>query len=192
MKSIAIYCGANRGNNPIYEQTAIAVGQLFASNNITLVYGGGNIGLMGATANGALAHGGTVIGVCPHFLIAKEVGHEGLTELIAVESMHERKAKIESISDAFVALPGGLGTLDELFEILTWHQLLLHQKPIAVLNINGFWDPLLQQLDLMVKEGFLHPNNRQLCIEVNSVETLLPALQNFNMPQTTQNWWIKP
>jgi uncharacterized protein (TIGR00730 family) len=155
---------------------ARSVGALLADNGIRLVYGGGNVGLMGIMADAVMAGGGTVLGVIPVGLFETEQGHRGITELVEVASMHERKARMAAESDAFLAMPGGLGTLEELAEILTWAQLGIHSHPVAVLNIDRFWDPILGFLDGAVDAGFLRPANRFLLREVRSVDQILPVL----------------
>lgn len=157
--NICVFCGSSFGKNPIYTQAAQELGSLMAASNHTLVYGGGNVGLMGVVADAVLQQKGKVIGVIPKFLMDKEVGHLGLTSLEIVASMHERKKRMADLSDAFVAIPGGWGTLEEIAEILTWKQLGLVTQPVAVLNINGFFDPLLAQMKHMVSEGFLQEEN---------------------------------
>ena len=155
MKAITVFCGSNSGFKEVYQQQAFLLGKKLAGENIGVVYGGARIGLMGAVADGALQNGGKVYGVIPEFLRSKEIAHEGLTELILVTSMHERKVKINELSDGVIALPGGFGTMEELFEMLTWAQLGLHKKPIALLNTNGFYDCLIKAAETMVIEGFL-------------------------------------
>ena len=150
MKSIAVFCGSAAGNNPIYTQLAAELGRTFARRGITLVYGAGNVGLMGVMADAALESGGRVVGAIPHFIKDKEVCHTGLTELITVESMHERKRIMADKADGFMSLPGGFGTMDELFEILTWKQLQLHRNPVGLLNWNGYYDHLIAHIGRMV------------------------------------------
>lgn len=154
MKNITVFCGSSFGTEEIYKEQAELLGKTLAKQNIGLVYGGANVGLMGAVADGALSENGTVIGVLPNFLRSKEIAHQGLTELILVESMHERKTKMSELCDGVIALPGGFGTLEELFEMLTWAQLGLHKKPIAILNISGFYDSLLELLETMTEKVF--------------------------------------
>ena len=190
--SLAVYCGANKGFYPEYTDAAIATGKYFAEQNIHLVYGGGSIGLMGKVADACLSASGKVTGVCPRFLIEKEVGHQNVSELIVVENMHERKDKMAQLSEGFVALPGGMGTLEELFEMLTWKQLLLHQKPIGLLNVRGFWDPLLQQLERMVDEGFLHPQNRSLMVVDENIESLVSRMAEVKPKNGMEAWWVTP
>src|SRR5688572_2563010 len=157
--NICVFCGSSTGNKSTYTDSARELGYLMAAQNHTLIYGGGNIGLMGIIADSVLEKSGRVIGVIPDFLMQKEVGHKGLTELEIVNSMHERKKRMADLSDAFIAMPGGWGTLDELAEILTWRQLGLINQPIGLLNVNNFFDSLIAQMSHMVKEGFLKPEN---------------------------------
>lgn len=156
---ICVFCGSSSGVNPVYSRTAKELGALIAQRNHSLIYGGGNVGLMGIVADAVLENRGEVIGVIPRFLMDREVGHSGLTSLEIVSSMHERKKRMADLSDAFVAIPGGWGTLEELAEILTWKQLGLISQPVGVLNVNRFFDPLLQQMKHMVDEGFLRAEN---------------------------------
>jgi uncharacterized protein (TIGR00730 family) len=187
LRSILVYCGANAGNKPVYRDAAIALGNLFVQEKITLVYGGGSIGIMGIIADSMLGAGGKVIGVIPDFLNVKEVGHTGLTEMHVVQSMHERKAKMETLCDGVIVLPGGYGTFDEMFEMLTWSQLGLHRKPIGILNVNGYYDPLLAQLDKMVEEGFLSVNNRKLLIVDADLNALMEKMRTFDV-KTEEKW----
>ncbi len=187
MKNILVYCGANTGNKQIYSDTAHAVGKLLAKNQIKLVYGGGSVGLMGVVADAVLANGGEVIGVIPHFIDKMEVGHPKLTVTHRVATMHERKALMESLCDGIVTLPGGYGSMDELFEILTWAQLGLHTKPVGILNINGFYDNLLKQLDVMVEEGFLKQENRNILLVSDNIEDLLVKMNDFS-PEFHEKW----
>ncbi|QRR02551.1 LOG family protein [Dyadobacter sandarakinus] len=179
MHSIVVYCGSNPGKNPVYAEAAYSLGAELARRNIHLIYGGGNMGLMGRVADGAMENGGSVTGIIPNFLAKLEVAHKTLTELHLVETMHERKAKMVSLSAGVIALPGGYGTFDELFEILTWSQLRIFEGPIGLLNINGFYDLLLLQLDKMVEEGFLQPGNRRLLVVANSAAGLLEKMETF-------------
>lgn len=187
IKSIAVFCGSSLGSASLYQEKAQELGTYLGVNNYHLVYGGGNIGLMGVIANAALAAGGEVTGVLPHFLNKKEVGHVALSTLILVDSMHERKQKIEQLSDAFIAMPGGFGTLEEVSEMLTWAQLGLHKKPIGLYNINSFYSTLLTQLDKMVDEGFLKAQNRAMVLEDINAEYLVQSLKKFE-PITVQKW----
>ena len=160
MKRICVYCGSNSGARAQYAQAAHALGTRIAQASVATVFGGGNVGLMGIVADAALAAGGEVIGVIPQQLVDWEVAHRGLTRLEVVESMHARKLRMFELADAFIALPGGFGTLDEMFEMLTWRQLGLGRKPCAFLDVAGFWQPLMSMIDRMVHEGFLHPEQR--------------------------------
>jgi uncharacterized protein (TIGR00730 family) len=176
IRRLCVFCGAYRGARSMYAEAAREVGAMLADRGIALVYGGGNIGLMEVLADAALERGGVVIGVIPESLRVREVAHGGLTELRVVGSMHERKALMADLSDGFVALPGGLGTLEELLEISTWSQLGLHRKPIGLLNVGGYFDPLLAQLDRAVEDGFLRPEHRKLLIVADGVSSLLDAV----------------
>lgn len=188
MKKIAVYCGSSAGYDKIYEQQAYQLGKILAIKNTGIVYGGAKIGLMGAVANGALDYKGEVIGVMPHFLKSKEIAHEGLTEMILVETMHERKTKMHELSDGVIALPGGFGTMEELFEMLTWGQLGLHSKPMALLNINGFYDPLLQLANRMTETGFLKESNRIMLLADANIEALLQKMDEYQAPAVTK--WL--
>jgi uncharacterized protein (TIGR00730 family) len=176
MNSVAVFCGSSKGNHPLYVQLANDLGVLLAQRSITLVYGAGNIGLMGAVADGALKNGGHVIGSIPHFIKEKEVCHTGLSELFAVDTMHERKQIMAEKSEGFIILPGGFGTLDELFEILTWKQLKLHAFPIGILNWNGYYDHLIAHIEHMIQEGFVKPQFRKLFIVEKDAATLLDKM----------------
>lgn len=173
--NIAVFCGANTGRDPGILRAAQDMGRTIAQRGMGVVYGGGHVGLMGAVADAALEAGGQVIGVIPGFMMEKELAHQRLTELIVVRDMHERKMRMHELSQAVVALPGGFGTMDEVFELLTWRQLGLHAKPIGVLNVNGFYTPLLEQVMRMEKDGFLHGPTRILA--ATSVEALLDAIK---------------
>jgi uncharacterized protein (TIGR00730 family) len=179
LKNICVFCGSGSGVNSVYAQTAQAVGRLLCWRGVDLVYGGGNVGLMGVLADACLAQGGRVIGVIPQALVDKEVAHSGLTELRVVSSMHERKAIMSDSSDAFMALPGGYGTWEELFEMLTWSQLGIHRKPCGLLNVNGYYDPLLELADKAVSEGFLREANRDLLLSDDDPERLLDRLSTL-------------
>ncbi len=187
MKAILVYCGANPGTKTIYKETAENLGKALAINNIRLIYGGGSVGLMGIIADSVLANGGEVTGVIPHFLDRLEVGHKSLPEMHKVATMHERKALMEQRCDGIITLPGGYGSMDELFEILSWSQLGLHQKPVGLLNVNGFYDHLLLQLDVMVAEGFLKAENRGLLIVSDNIEDLLQKMNDFT-PSFHEKW----
>ena len=187
MKTITVFCGSSAGSDGTLMEQATLLGQTLAKQNIQVVYGGSNVGLMRAVADGALNAGGTVIGVLPDFLRAKEVAHLGLTELIVVESMHERKMKMNELCDGVIALPGGFGTLEELFEMLTWAQLGLHKKPIAILNTNGFYDALIVLLNTMVDNGFLKAVNKEMLLVSSDIEDLLHKMKNYVAP-TVEKW----
>jgi uncharacterized protein (TIGR00730 family) len=184
---IAIYCGSSRGLDPIYATAAAEMAAYLAKQSIGIVYGGGNVGIMGVIADAALAAGGEVIGVIPESLLAKELGHGGVTELHVTRTMHERKQKMVDLSDAFIALPGGFGTLDELFETLTWLQLGFHGKPIGLLNVAGFFDHLLTFLDHMSTTSFLKLEHRSSLITETDPEALLQAIRAFQ-PYTCEKW----
>lgn len=179
LRSICVYCGSSTGVNPGYMQDAIALAQIFLENNIRLINGGGNIGLMGVMADAMLRGKGEAVGVIPIGLKEKEVAHTSMTELHVVPDMHSRKLMMVNLADAFIAFPGGFGTLDEVFETLTWSQLHLHQKPVVIYNPNGFFDHLLMQADHMQKEGFLNQASRSLLMSTNQLNQLLPLLKNF-------------
>ncbi|MBZ0136182.1 MAG: TIGR00730 family Rossman fold protein [Planctomycetes bacterium] len=176
MKSICVYCGAAAGNKPEFLQAARAFGELVAKRGMKLVYGGGHVGLMGVVADAALNAGGYVEGVIPQSMADKELAHTGIQKLHVVESMHDRKKLMAELSDAFVALPGGIGTLDELFEIWTWRQIRLHDKPIGLLNVNGYWDKLLELADNMDAHDFLHRNARAMIVSDSDPVRLLELL----------------
>lgn len=188
MKRITVFCASSFGTEKIYEEQAIALGKTLAEQNMELVYGGANVGLMGAVADGALNAGGKVIGVLPNFLRSKEIAHLGLTELILVESMHERKTKMNELCDGVIALPGGFGTLEELFEMLTWAQLGLHKKPIAILNVNGFYDALIALLQTMTEKGLLKEVNQKMLLVSDTIDDLLYQMKNYVAP--TVGKWI--
>ncbi|RJG08237.1 TIGR00730 family Rossman fold protein [Massilia cavernae] len=177
MKSIAVYCGALHGASPIYDASARAMAQALVEHNIALVYGGGNVGLMGTIADEVLRLGGEVTGVIPRALIELEVGHTGLTRQFVVKDMHERKAMMYELSDGFIALPGGMGTLEELFEMLTWSQLGLHCKPIGALNVDGFWDGLVAFIAHQYKQGFVRPQHAGLLQVDPDPDTLIRRMQ---------------
>jgi uncharacterized protein (TIGR00730 family) len=187
MKRITVFCGSSFGSEKIYKEQATLLGQTLAKQNIELVYGGANVGLMGAVADGILNEGGKAIGVLPDFLRSKEIAHLGLTELILVESMHERKTKMNDLCDGVIALPGGFGTLEELFEMLTWGQLGLHKKPIAILNINGFYDSLIELTKVMVEKGLLKEVNQKMLLVSDNIEDLLEQMKNYVAP-TVGKW----
>ena len=177
IRSIAVFCGSRLGNRPEYRAAAEALGGLMAQRGITLVYGGGRIGLMGVLADRVLAGGGRVVGVIPDFLMELEVGHPHVSELVRVPTMHARKYAMFDRADAFIILPGGLGTLEEGMEIITWKQLRLHAKPVAVLNIEGYWQPLVQLWESVITEGFAHDRIRDLFAVVDRVDEVLDVLR---------------
>ncbi len=189
MKSVLLFCGSATGNDPIIIEEAKALGVYLAKNNYRLIYGGGNIGIMGIVASSVMENGGQVIGIIPQFLMEKEVGKIDLTELHVVKSMHERKALMCDYADVVLALPGGFGTFDELFEMLTWLQLGLHSKPIGILNINGFYDFLLKQIDHLVETEFLKANNRDLLLVATTAEELLHKLNTVEIQQNDK--WFR-
>jgi len=183
MKKVVVFCGSSSGFNSVYKEAAIELGKTFVKNNITMVYGGGKIGLMGVLANTILAKKGNVIGVIPKLLEHEEVVNRDVTELIITKKMSERKVIMSKLIDSYITLPGGFGTLDELFEALTLGQLHIEQKPIGILNVNGFFDHMLQQLEVMVQEGFLKPQNRELVLVDTTVEGLIKQMQNYKAPE---------
>lgn len=182
MKRITVFCGSSLGTEDNFKIQATLLGQTLANHKIELVYGGAKIGLMGAVADGALSKGGKVIGVLPNFLKSKEIAHEGLTELILVDSMHERKTKMNELCDGVIALPGGFGTLEELFEMLTWAQLGLHKKPVGLLNTDGFYDSLIALLQTMVEKGLLKEVNQHMLLVSSNVDELLDKMKNYTAP----------
>lgn len=188
MKRVTVFCGSSSGTDEIYKSQATLLGQTLAKQNIELVYGGANVGLMGSVADGVLSNGGKVIGVLPNFLKSKEIAHQHLTELILVETMHERKTKMNELCDGVIALPGGFGTLEEFFEMLTWAQLGLHKKPIAILNIDGFYDSLTILVQTMVDKGFLKEVNQQMLLVSDNIDELLEKMENYVAP--TVGKWI--
>lgn len=189
MKRITVFCGSSFGTEKIYEQEAYNLGKALAKHNIELVYGGASVGLMGAVANGILESKGKAIGVLPTFLQKVEIGHNNLTELILVETMHQRKTKMDELSDGIITLPGGFGTLEEFFEMLTWAQLGLHKKPVAILNTSGFYDDLLSMIQKMVDKGFLKQANQEMLIVSDNIEDLLDKMKNYKAPSFGK--WIE-
>ncbi len=187
MTSIVVFCGSSEGNDKKILEDAFDLGRIFAERNITLVYGAAKIGVMGKVAQGILEHKGKAIGVIPRFLLQKEVYHTGLTELIITQNMHERKLKMHDLSDGIIALPGGYGTLEELFEMITWGQLGLHQKPIGILNTNGFYDDLLRMIDTMVDRNFLRRENRDMILVDDTITGLLQQMEEY-IPQPLPKW----
>ena len=182
--SLAVYCGSSPGHDPKYPVIARAMGQLLAQRGIRLVYGGGGVGMMGAVADGVLDAGGEVTGVIPVFLNTRELKHPGVSDMRVVETMHERKQIMVTEAGGFIALPGGFGTLDELFEVLTWSQLAIHQRPVGVLNVDGFFDGVLGTLDLMVARGFLRQEDRDRVVAAAGPEALLEAMAAWQPPGT--------
>ncbi len=183
IRSVCVYCGSSLGESQVYQAQAEILGQLLGQNGIRLIYGGGRIGLMGVVADAALAAGGEVVGIIPGHLHDWEVGHTGLTELHVVDSMHTRKKMMVEMSDAFIALPGGMGTLDELFEVITWKQLKLHDKPILVLNTEDYWHPLLALIDSVMERGFARRGARSFFDVVPDAEAALAALRAAPAPK---------
>ena len=184
MKSICVFCGSSSGFPTQYRKSAYDLGKYFAQEKIKLVYGGGSVGLMGTLADAVLEHDGEVTGIIPRFLYEKEVGHDGVTELIIVESMHERKHKMTELSQGFIAMPGGIGTMEELFEIFTWSQLSLIKKPVALLNVNQYYDEIIQFLKKMVREGFLSESNLNSLIISNDIHELVANMMAYNHTET--------
>jgi len=186
VKRLCVFCGSNPGFNPAYREAATALGSLLAERHIELVFGGGHIGLMGAVADAVLRAGGHVIGVIPHALVARELAHTGIQDLRAVNSMHERKALMAELSDGFIALPGGYGTFEEFFEIITWGQLGIHHKPCGLLNIQGYYTPLLQLVEMGVKEGFIPESHRELVLVESTPTGLLEKMQGYHSSATAK------
>lgn len=191
LDTICVFCAANPGAVPVYRDRAFAFGTLLAERGHRIVFGGGRTGLMGALAEGALMGGGKIVGVMPRHLVEREVAHTGLTELRVVESMHERKTMLSGMADAFIAMPGGLGTLEELFEVWTWGQLGLHRKPYGLLNVNGFFDPLFRFLDHAVAEGFLGAPNRAMLAVDEDADALLEKMAGMQ-PPPVRTWIESP
>jgi uncharacterized protein (TIGR00730 family) len=190
VKSICVFCGSSPGKDPAYADAARLLGRTLAERNITLVYGGGHVGLMGVVADAALEGGGEVIGVMPKSLVEREIGHKGLARLHVVASMHERKALMSDLSEGFIALPGGNGTLEEFFEVLTWAQLGEHGKPCGLLNVAGYFDPLLAVFDNMVVQEFLRPEHRKLVLLEEDPSSLIEKFESYEPPKTIK--WIGP
>ncbi|MDQ3057414.1 MAG: TIGR00730 family Rossman fold protein [Pseudomonadota bacterium] len=188
MKAVCVYCGSNAGRNPAYAERARMLGARLAADRLTLVYGGGNVGLMGIVADAALANGGEVIGVIPQQLVDWEVAHRGLTRLDVVDSMHARKARMFELSDGFVALPGGFGTMEEIFEMLTWRQLGIGDKPCAFLDVEGFYAPLISMIERMVEERFLHPEQRADLWHGSDIDAMLGWMHGYQPGQASK--WI--
>ena len=183
IRNLCVYCGASTGNAPSFAAAAQGLGALMAEKAVGLVYGGGRVGMMGVIADAVLRGGGKVTGIIPRHLLAKEVGHDGATELIVVESMHERKSRMSELADAFAVLPGGLGTLDETFEIITWKQLRLHDKPIVVIDVDGYWKPLEHLIKSIVGCGFAHDDYTKLFTVVPGIKDVFPTLAAMPAPR---------
>lgn len=188
MKSIVVFCGSSDGYDETYREVAYELGQVLATRKIRIIYGGARIGLMGALADGALDNGGKVVGVIPTFLQTKEVMHNGITELIKVNTMHERKLKMHELSDGVITIPGGWGTMDEMFEMMTWGQMGLHQKPMGLLNVNGYYDSLQVLTDNMVREGFLNEEVNRMLLVSDAIPDLLQKMEDYVAPQVPQ--WL--
>jgi uncharacterized protein (TIGR00730 family) len=187
LSSICVFCGSNAGAQPAYVDTAEAVGRGLARRGVRVVYGGARVGMMGALADAARSEGGEVVGVMPEAIFDREIGHTGLDDLRVVGSMHERKALMAELSDAFVALPGGVGTLEELFEVYTWAQLGIHEKPLGLLDVAGYYRPLVAFLDHAVRERFVRPSTRSLLAVSEDLDDLLAALE-ASRPPTEDKW----
>lgn len=190
LRRLCVFCGSSIGRGETYRQIATELGTALVQRHCSLVYGGGRVGLMGVVTDAVLARGGSVLGVIPEFLASKEIMHPGVTELYTVKTMHERKALMAEKSDGFIAIPGGLGTYDEFCEIVTWAQLGLQAKPIGMLNVNGFFDGLLQQIDRAIADEFCKPEHRQLFVVADAVEPLLNAMEAYQPPLVSK--WLQP
>ena len=189
MKRICVFCGSSNGNNPAYAEAAQAMGALIAGRGLGLVYGGGNVGLMGIIADAVIEHGGEVIGVIPHALADREIAHAGITQLHVVDSMHTRKAMMADLADGFVAMPGGVGTFEEFFEVVTWTQLGVHRKPCGLFNVSAFYTPLVAFIDQAVSEGFLKPVHRAMIVVDDDPARLLDTLMTVELPDVPK--WIR-
>jgi uncharacterized protein (TIGR00730 family) len=189
MRRVCVFCGSSVGNQPAYAEAAQAMGAVLAKRDIGLVYGGGNVGLMGVVADAVMAHGGEAIGVIPQSLADREIAHGGITQLHVVDSMHARKAMMAELADAFVAMPGGVGTFEEFFEVVTWTQLGLHRKPCGLLNVQGFYTPLAAFIDQAVSEGFIKPVHRAAIVVDNDPARLLDTLAKVDLPALPK--WIR-
>ncbi|EOV9528120.1 TIGR00730 family Rossman fold protein [Bacillus cytotoxicus] len=188
MRKICVFAGSNLGERPEFKEQAIKLGKMLVQNHYELVYGGSCVGLMGEVANEVLRLGGRVTGVMPRGLFRGEIVHEGLTELIEVETMHERKAKMGELADAFIALPGGYGTFEELFEVVCWSQIGIHDKPVGLLNVKDFYEPILQMVDRAAEEGFMNPSNKELIVSADDAEELLRQLKHYQRPVMGNKW----
>ena len=188
MNRICVFCGSKTGNSPLFLEAAVQLGRVLAERGLELVYGGASIGLMGAVADSVMAGGGKVVGVIPEAMASKEVAHDGLTEMHVVSSMHERKSMMARLADAFVALPGGFGSFEELLEMITWAQLGIHRKPVGILNVSGYYDPLIQLFEGAIEAGFIKPRNRQLYVIEREADRLLRTLLAHKLPEVKR--WI--
>ncbi|WP_242242775.1 TIGR00730 family Rossman fold protein [Bacillus cereus group sp. BfR-BA-01309] len=188
MNSICVFCGSNFGESEEYKNTAEKLGEFLGEKNTTLIYGGGKVGLMGSVANSALQAGGNVVGIIPEFLRDKEIAHQGLTDLIVVDSMHSRKQKMSELADGFIVLPGGYGTYEEMFEVLSWGQIGIHKKPVGLINVDGFFDPLLKMLQHTVDKGFARPENLNLILSSTNIEELFAQMKDYN--HVVVNKWV--
>jgi uncharacterized protein (TIGR00730 family) len=182
MNSVAVFCGSREGYTEVYREIAYALGAALAQAGIEVIYGGGKIGLMGAVADGTLQNNGRITGVIPSFLQMKEVAHDGLTRMVVTDTMHERKVRMYELCEGVIVLPGGWGTMDEMFEMLTWGQLGLHQKPICLLNVNGYYDSLKVLMNLMVQEGFLDESISKMLLTSDSIEEALELMRKYEAP----------
>lgn len=182
MKSICVYCASSIGKNPLYAKTAVDLGETLANYGIRTIYGGAKVGIMGRLAEGVLSENGEIIGIIPEFLKTKEIVHNQLTEMITVNNMHERKSLMQEMSDGFIALPGGFGTMEELFEILTWGQIGLHKKPIGILNIDGYYDSLLDLIDRMIDEELLNKSHKEIILVSDSIGDLISQMNLYRVP----------
>lgn len=188
MRKICVFAGSNLGERPEFKEQAIKLGEILVQNNFELVYGGSCVGLMGEVANEVLRLGGRVTGVMPRGLFRGEIVHQGLTELIEVETMHERKAKMSELADAFIALPGGYGTFEELFEVVCWSQIGIHEKPVGLLNVADFYAPILQMIDRAAEEGFMNPSNKELVVAASAADELIDKMQQYTRPVMGNKW----
>ncbi|MCW1238491.1 LOG family protein [Bacillus pretiosus] len=189
MNSICVFCGSNYGESEEYKKAAEKLGEFLGKKNTTLIYGGGKVGLMGSVANSALQAGGNVVGIIPEFLRDKEIAHQGLTDLIVVDSMHSRKQKMNEMADGFIVLPGGYGTYEEMFEVLSWGQIGIHKKPVGLLNVDGFFDPLIKMLQHTVDKGFARPENLNLILSSTNIEELFVQMKDYN--HVIVNKWVE-